>query len=127
MIMTTHRNRFALLLASLLVVSACGNLDQDSIEQSLPAGIERPDVGMTDFALNRPTINRLWGSGDKDVWGVGNNAMAMHWDGKVWRRIAVPTGSDLLAVWGVSDKDAWAVGEEGVVIHWDGTRWSRST
>ena len=67
------------------------------------------------------------GSSDKDIWAAGNDGIMLHWDSKVWRRISVPTGNNLLAIWGSSDKDVWAVGDGGVVIRWDGTSWSRST
>jgi hypothetical protein len=111
----------------LLTSLGCGD-DQAHRGQTLPTDDEAlVDAPAMDFAINRPTINRMWGSGDKDIWGVGQGAMSVHWDGKVWRRIAVPTGSNLLSVWGSSSTDVWAVGEGGTMLHWDGTRWSRVT
>ena len=122
-----NRLGFALSLALTL---ACGPIEEgnrsqpqsaDSMQTVLPVG------GVMDFTINKPVINRVFGASDKDVWGAGNGGMMVHWDGKVWRRIAVPTGNDLLSIWGASDKDVWAVGDAGVVIHWDGTSWTRTT
>ncbi len=129
--MTTSRNQLGTLLACVLSLVACGIPEQaDKDQMTPPLSKEEPMKlipGMTDFTITRPTINRLWGSSDKDVWGVGQGAVVVHWDGKAWQRIAVPTGNNLLAVWGSSDKDVWAVGEGGVVIHFTGSRWARVT
>ena len=46
-----------------------------------------------DFTINKPMINRIWGSSEKDVWAAGNEGMMLHWNGKVWRRISIPTGA----------------------------------
>ncbi|MBL9004597.1 MAG: hypothetical protein JNJ46_10140 [Myxococcales bacterium] len=120
------------LFSSLLLASAaCGPAEQDSRGQDQQGSGESTTLiiggGSTDFTVNKPIINRVWGSSDKDVWAAGNDGNMIHWDGKAWRRIAVPTGNDLLGIWGASDKDVWAVGEAGVVIHWDGSAWSRVT
>jgi hypothetical protein len=66
----------------------------------------------------------VWGSGDDDVWAVGDNVV--HWDGERWeRRLAGLGGSYglLWAVWGSGRGDVWAAGEFGRVVHWSGTRW----
>ena len=129
--MKTASSFLSMCAVTLLWASACGPAEQDSRGQnqaSDPEAIPLVVVGSTaDFTVNKPIINRVWGSSDKDVWAAGNNGNMIHWDGKAWRRIAVPTGNDLLGIWGASDKDVWAVGEAGVVIHWDGTAWSRVT
>jgi hypothetical protein len=124
-------------LSTLLVgMAACGEAPEESRSQPqaalpeakmLPSDRESPTGGGMDFTLNKPLINRIWGSGEKDVWAAGNEGMMLHWNGKTWRRIAVPTGVDLQGIWGASDKDIWAVGDAGVVIHWDGRVWGRVT
>ena len=66
----------------------------------------------------------VWGSGDDDVWAVGDNVV--HWDGKRWeRRLSGLEGSYgvLWTVWGSGRGDVWAGGEFGRVVHWNGTRW----
>lgn len=120
-----------LTLTSLLLLSlGCGLPDQDSRGQpQTEQAIEVPRLAGegTDFMVNKPRINQIWGSQDKDVWAAGNDGMMLHWDGTIWGRVPVPTGNDLLAIWGASDKDIWAVGEAGVVIRWDGMTWARVT
>ncbi len=128
--MNTSRLFGAAALALGSLTFACGPLEQDSRTLSQSEGGEkrtRPSGPVMDFTITKPMLNRMWGSGDKDIWGAGPDGLMLHWDGKVWRRIAVPTGNNLLAIWGSSDKDVWAVGEGGVVIRYDGTSWSRST
>ena len=129
--MTTSRSMLGTLVTCMLLLAACGSAEEADKSQTAPplSGDEPKKIipGMTEFTITRPTINRMWGSSDKDVWGVGQGAIVVHWDGKAWQRIAVPTGNNLLAVWGSSDKDVWAVGEGGVVMHWTGSRWARVT
>ena len=123
--------RLAVSLSLALSLSwGCGLHEQDS--RGLPQSDPPESAGLLDdagrdFMINKPQIKSIWGSSDKDVWAVGDDGMMLHYDGAIWGRVPVPTGSDLLAVWGASDKDIWAVGDAGVVIHWDGTLWSRVT
>lgn len=70
-----------------------------------------------------------------DVWAVGGSgkaslrALAEHWNGHRWRRVAV-TGVGLSSVATISPTDAWTVGEGfrhgALVEHWDGTAWTRA-
>jgi hypothetical protein len=119
----------SILATALLSVTACGTAEEDRREPTQGSELEATTriIGSGDFTVNKPIINRLWGSSDNDVWAAGNDGNMLHWNGKAWRRIAVPTGNDLLGIWGASDKDVWAVGEAGIVIHWDGTAWTRVT
>lgn len=66
----------------------------------------------------------VWGSGDDDVWAVGDNVV--HWDGARWERRSAGLERSyglLWAVWGSGRGDVWASGEFGRVVHWSGTRW----
>jgi hypothetical protein len=68
-----------------------------------------------------------WGTGPDDVYVVGGplgnegfEAVALHFDGAGWTRLA-PGGAD--SFWwvnGTSATDVWMVGEKGRVTHWDG-------
>jgi hypothetical protein len=85
-------------------------------------------------------LEAVGASGSSDVWAVGNAANASgtrtvlfadHWDGRSWRRVAVPSPdagtSFLYGVDAVSHRDAWAVGTSGdasLIEHWDGQAWS---
>ena len=94
----------------------------------------------------RTTVNVLSGisiASPKDVWAVGhywdgsaNRTLALHWNGRAWRRVAVPNASRaenvLYAVTAVSQRDVWAAGTyrprpgaryQTLVVHWDGHLW----
>lgn len=68
-----------------------------------------------------------WGTGPDDVLVVGgplgnsgHEAIAVHFDGTAWTRLA-PGGADSFWwVHGSSAKDVWMVGEKGRITHWDG-------
>jgi hypothetical protein len=79
-------------------------------------------------------LNAVWGASADDVWAVGDGAVIVHFDGKVWSRDkTVPAdvaklGLPLKGVW-VSNTDAkhaWAVGGAGLVLHYDGAQWMTS-
>lgn len=78
----------------------------------------------------------------RDVWAVGDASsgpsyalIMLHWDGKSWLVIDLPTGgatwSYLNAMDAVAANDIWLVGltsfsypaSKTLVEHWDGTRW----
>jgi hypothetical protein len=42
---------------------------------------------------------------------VGANGTVIAWDGKAWKRVAMPTDEHLHAVWGASTHDIWIGGE----------------
>lgn len=67
-----------------------------------------------------------------DVYGVGEEAIAVGEEGAIVRRAAIGTWEaqdagvsvNLNGVAGVSVDDVWAVGDEGTVVHWDGAAWT---
>jgi hypothetical protein len=66
----------------------------------------------------------VWGSGDDDVWAVGENVV--HWDGRRWEQLVGGLEGSyglLWTVWGSTRGDVWAAGEFGRVVHWNGARW----
>jgi hypothetical protein len=71
---------------------------------------------------------KVWGTSSSDVWVVGTNALATHWDGTAFTDHVVPmnASSTLFTVHGTSSSDVWAVGGFGnaMVMHWDGTTWT---
>lgn len=42
----------------------------------------------------------VWGFGKDDVWAVGSNGLAVHWDGAQWQRVETGTRNDLERVRG---------------------------
>jgi hypothetical protein len=70
-------------------------------------------------------LRAIWGGGGQ-IWAVGDNSTAVHWDGTVWSASSNPTHSDLFAVWGSSPEDVWVVGSLGLITHWNGAAWATS-
>jgi hypothetical protein len=73
------------------------------------------------------SVQSVWGTGPDDVFVVGGplgnsgfTAVAVHYDGSAWTRLA-PGGPD--SFWWVSGSganDVWMVGENGRITHYDG-------
>jgi hypothetical protein len=63
-------------------------------------------------------------SSPADVWIVGENGTALHYNGKVLALVSLPTSEDLFAVHAFSPSDVWMVGAENTVLHFDGASWS---
>jgi len=62
-----------------------------------------------------------------DVWAVGNNGVAAHWNGSGWSLVNTPGGQNLHAVRMLASNDGWAVGDSGTILHYDGTAWNPYT
>ncbi len=74
-----------------------------------------------------------WGSVPGGYGGKGDHALALHWDGRSWSRVATPAVAQRSLLMGVATRggQAWAVGDRGLQPHhqtlierWDGARWS---
>jgi hypothetical protein len=74
-----------------------------------------------------------WGSVPGGYGGKGDHALALHWDGRSWSRIATPAVAQRSLLLGVVTRGgrAWSVGDRGLQPHqqtlierWDGARWS---
>ena len=65
-------------------------------------------------------LERIAGSSPNDVWVVGSDPVAQHFDGTAWTAIAAP-GSLHRAVWVNSPSDVWVSGRDAPAQHWDGT------
>jgi len=68
---------------------------------------------------------KVWGSGENDVYIVGNFGLLLHWNGSTFEEIDVGLTDDLIAVWGTSPDDIVVVGgrSNAVVAVWNGTEW----
>ena len=74
------------------------------------------------------SIHSIWGTSPSEVWAVGRNGVAMHFDGKSWTAPnKFPTDKSLRGVWGNAANNYWAVGEGGTILHYDGTSWQPQT
>ena len=63
----------------------------------------------------------LHGFSPSDVWAVGDDGVALRFDGTEWTKVNSGTSQDLRAVWGAASNDVWVVGEGGIVLRWNGT------
>jgi hypothetical protein len=85
----------------------------------------------TRFPWRKAELSDVAAVAADDVWSVGSvgdHALALHWDGSRWRRVAVWhwAGAWLSSVTAVAADDVWAVGgfrKRPLVAHWDGRAW----
>jgi hypothetical protein len=66
----------------------------------------------------------VWASSGSDVFAVGAEGTALHYDGAVWEKMETGTALDLIGISGLSGTDIWAVGEGGAILHYDGASWT---
>jgi hypothetical protein len=77
------------------------------------------------------TVWWIHGTSATDVWAVGENGLALHWDGAAWSPSTTGTAANLFGVWAAAPNDVWAVGgsptsagPNDVILHYDGAVWS---
>ena len=78
------------------------------------------------WAYPRPAgarLNRLWGTGPRDVWAVGELGTIVHFDGVRWTRAPSGTRDSLVAIAGVGPGDAWAIGTNRTLLRLSGGVW----
>lgn len=75
-------------------------------------------------------VRALHGTAADDVWAVGEiaegarkTALALHFDGKEWKRTALAAEQPLSTVYVRSRQEAYAAGEQGTLVKWDGSAW----
>ena len=69
-------------------------------------------------------FNAIWGIGPNDVWAVGDDGTAAHYNGQGWVSMATGTEHDLRDVWASGPRDVWTVGDNGTIMRNNGTTWS---
>jgi hypothetical protein len=72
------------------------------------------------------TLYGLDALSDNDVWAVGHNGWAYHWNGTTWDGFGIAAPDTLNAVSMVTNDNAWAVGNSGYIVHWNGAAWNIS-
>ena len=97
-----------------------GPVDAGSRDGGADAG--SPDAG------NLPPLSAVWAVSASDVWAVGVDGTATHWDGARWKTAPSFTTANLIRVRGSASNDIWALGLQpdagSVVFHFDGGSWS---
>lgn len=65
-----------------------------------------------------------------DVWAVGRDGVALHFDGFNWNRVPTGTYATLGSIWGAAPNDVWAGpgynGRSEHLRHWNGSEWSEA-
>lgn len=69
-------------------------------------------------------FNAIWGTGPGDVWAVGEQGVAAHFNGQGWVSMNTGATTDLRAVWASGPRDVWAVGDDGTILHMTGSAWT---
>jgi len=60
------------------------------------------------------SIEKIWGTGPNNIYGVGTKGIIVHYNGQQWRVMNSGTTVDLRDIYGTPDgKEVWAVGHEG--------------
>jgi hypothetical protein len=63
-----------------------------------------------------------------DVWVVGPQGLALHFDGLAWRNVSVSTTMVLGDLCGTAPDDVWASSlGSGTLWHWSGVSWASTT
>jgi hypothetical protein len=66
----------------------------------------------------------IWGAGPNDVFAVGGNGAAVHFDGATWTPIDIGVALFFSTVWGTGPADVHTTGQGGVSYRWDGANWN---
>jgi hypothetical protein len=69
-------------------------------------------------------LNDIWGSSDTNIYAVGSEGLAVHFDGAGWTEMTSGAAVGLLAVWGSAESDVFAVGVDGTILCCDGQTWT---
>ncbi len=68
----------------------------------------------------------LYALGSQDIWGVGYDHRAMHFEGSGWG-VTNLFGSAPRGVWASAPNNVWVVGDAGSIGHWSGADWTWTT
>lgn len=76
-------------------------------------------------------LSAIFGISTADIWVVGNDStlqgMALHFDGKTWTRMTLPSSVQVAGVWGNHSNFFLASARDGVMLQWNGNSWTRGT
>ncbi len=69
-------------------------------------------------------LNGVAGTAINDVWAVGADGVALHYDGAAWTATDTGVTEPLWAVFAPGSNAVYAVGNNGVAIYWNGAEWT---
>jgi hypothetical protein len=73
--------------------------------------------------LTLADLNAVAGSSLTDVWAVGADGTAVHFDGTAWTQVDTGQNVPLWALFAPTSDAVFAVGNNGVAIRWNGELW----
>jgi hypothetical protein len=74
------------------------------------------------------TCGALFGTAADDIWMLGKAGLVLHYDGKVWQRVATLPDAKFSAGFSLNRNLAYGVGgSPGVLYRWQGTSWIKDT
>lgn len=65
------------------------------------------------------------GTAADDIWVVGGNGLAEHYDGSIWAPVSSGVTASLFAVTAAGRGDAWTAGAGGTIAHFSGQTWTQ--
>lgn len=71
------------------------------------------------------SLNAVWAQSGSDAWAVGDDGLALRWNGSFWVPYPLPITEPLTDVYGTASGDVFAVGGSGAILHFDGQAWQR--
>lgn len=80
------------------------------------------------MASDHRQLHSIWGARQSAIFAVGEEGLALHYDGSDWRQVETPAmpqphplpEADL---WGAAPDNVFAVGSGGNILHFDGSEW----
>lgn len=81
-------------------------------------------AGWQEVVTARAPIFAVGGCAADDVWAVGRDGGAHHWNGTAWSTVATGSRADLFTVLCLSAGEVWVAGRTGTLLRWDGTRFA---
>jgi hypothetical protein len=96
-----------------------GSIEGEFSHARWDAATSRVDAWTTHRAPRDVSLRAIWGRGPDDLYAVGRAGVVLHFDGRAWTSMPVPTAADLSAVAG-SSSGVWAAGAAGTLLRLDG-------
>jgi hypothetical protein len=87
-----------------------------------PGGAWEVDATFPADVLAESVMFKVWGTGDDDVWVVGEGGSVLRFDGSAWDAVAAPTEDRLVTIHGAPAVGPYAVGglANGTLLELDG-------
>jgi hypothetical protein len=105
------------------IAAIWGSSDQDVFFGTFAGAILHWDGAKWSYSDkdNAKSIQRMHGTGPRNIWAVGRDGLVMHFDGSRWRNLPIPgdagRGENLTGVWALSDDEVYICSTSGAIFH----------